>query len=117
MATENKQMTSSQLRYERDVEELVRIPRRKLNPGSRVFLRKYFSPTDEPKHNLAPISTEPYVVTEVYDNMCIILRDNNVAEIVTLDRVFLASLGTADSVQDENADSPRMQNLEHLMHK
>lgn len=101
MATAKKQMTSEQLRYKADFEDLFRIPIDNVKTGSQVFIHNDYSPTDDPKHYLAPISTEPYEVTEVDENTCVIVSDNNITERVTLDRVVLAPQGATEQLPDQ----------------
>lgn len=90
MNTTRKELHSSQARYKRYFDKRVRLPRQKVMEAARGFVRKYNHPTDEPKHNLAPIATGPNKVTEADDMTCVILMEYRTMEIITLDRVVLA---------------------------
>lgn len=90
MSTARKEMHASQARYKRDFDKKVRLPRERITKGVRVFVRKDHNPANEPSHKLAPIATGPYQVTEADDKTCVIKKDGDLTERVTLDRVVLA---------------------------
>lgn len=78
MVTAKNQITAAEFRYKHDFDELVRIHRENVKTGSQVFIRKYYNPTDDPKHKLTPILTGTYQVTGFDDKKCVISLDKNI---------------------------------------
>lgn len=97
MATEKTQMAKVQESYKREFYQRVAIPRNRVTIGSPVFVRKYYHRSDEPGHKLEPLSTGPHTVTEVNEKTCVILRNVNISERISLDRIVLApEVGTLE---------------------
>lgn len=85
MATVKEEMNYTQFLYKRNFEERVMIPQRKVRKVPRVFVRKDSDHVDEPRHKCSPIETSQYLVTEVDDKICVILRNEKFTESITLD--------------------------------
>lgn len=82
-------MHYNKLSYKRNFDYRVKPARSKVSIFSGVFAKKYYHPTDEPRHKLETIATGSYQVTDVDDETCVILRDVNVTKSIKLDRVVL----------------------------
>lgn len=103
MATTKTHTATMQEIHEGEFDQKVRTPRNRVSIGSRVFVRKDYHPTDEPRHKFASLATGPHPVTELNGKTCIILRDNKITELITLDFVVLAlEVGTDDSMNTKD---------------
>lgn len=83
-------MNKTQALYRSNFGIRVKVPKQTFNIGSKIFIRKDQNPTNDPNHKYAPIATGSYNVTEFIANTCVILRENNFTERISLDCVVLA---------------------------
>lgn len=90
MDTVRTQMGRSKERYRKNLKARVRRVNFPVTAGKTGFVRKDHAAAEEPRRKLAPLNSGPFKVSEVDEKTCLILRGNNIAQRVPLDRVVVA---------------------------
>lgn len=101
--------------YNNNFDIRFKVPKQTMKIGFQEFIRKDKHPTNYSNHKFSLIATGPYNVTEVDVKTCVIFRENNVTERISLNRLVLAPQDYSTTGEEQNINNSRI--LKVLSHE